>query len=156
LIFGSPAPEAGSTAARRVDELAVPAYVFALEIITVSAFFIPERAKSGARRAAFRSKSNFGAALPLDRSFLRGVDLRELDAFVVKENLHLVEEKFVRIGVRDVDPEMIDQLVLFLEPFLPAVLADFGADLLPELGRDRRVAERFVFQPAAGAFEFVA
>jgi hypothetical protein len=50
---------------------------------------------------------------------------------------------------------MVDKLLLLLLPFLPAILAHLCADLLPELGRDRRIAEGLVFLAASAAFEFV-
>ena len=91
-----------------------------------------------------------------DLSFLRSIDLREIDAFVVEEDLHIVEQELVRIGIRHVETEMINKLLLFLLPLYPAILAHFGAYLLPQLGRYRRNAQRFVFLPATRAFEFIA
>ena len=37
-----------------------------------------------------------GANLPINFPLLRGVDLCKLDALVVEENLHVIEEKLVR------------------------------------------------------------
>jgi hypothetical protein len=51
---------------------------------------------------------------------------------------------------------MIDQLFLFVEPFLPAVGANFLTDSLTEFGWNWRVTERGVFPPAARAFKFIA
>ena len=90
-----------------------------------------------------------------DLSFLRRVDLRELDAFVVEKDLHLIEQKLVRIGIRNIKSEMIYELLLFLLPFGPAFFADLRTDLLPELGRYRRNAKRFAFVAALGALKFV-
>jgi len=90
-----------------------------------------------------------------DLSFLRRIDLRELDTLVVEEDLHLIEEKLVRIGVRNIKPKVIYQLLLFLLPLGPAILADLRTDLLPELGRYRSDAERFAFVTAFRALEFV-
>ena len=90
-----------------------------------------------------------------DLPFLRRVDLDELDTFVVEKDLHVVEEELVRVRVRNVKAEVIDELLLFRLPFSPAVLADLGTDLLSELGRYRRDTERFVLLPTACALEFV-
>ena len=90
-----------------------------------------------------------------DLAFLRRVDLRDLDAFVVEEDVHLIKQELVRVRIRDVEPEMVDELFLFRLPFGPAIFADLGSDLLPELGRDRSHSKRLVFLPAARAFEFV-
>ena len=91
-----------------------------------------------------------------DLSFLRRIDLGEFDAFVIEEDLHLIEQKLVRIRVRNIQPEVIYQLLLFLLPFGPAVFADLGTDLLPELRRYRRNAERLALVPALRALKFVA
>lgn len=66
-----------------------------------------------------------------DLPFLRRVDLRELDAFVVEKDLHVVEKELVRVGVRNIKAEVVDELLLFRLPFSPAILADLGTDLLP-------------------------
>src|SRR5258708_7356659 len=76
--------------------------------------------------------------------------------FVVKKDLHIVEQKLVRIRVRYIESKMVDELFLLLLPLGPAIFAHFLAYLLSELGRDRRKAQRFVFLPAACTFEFVA
>ena len=90
-----------------------------------------------------------------DLSFLRRVDLRELDALIVEKDLHLIEQKLMRIGIRNIQAEMIYQLLLFLPPFGPAIFTDLGTDLLPELGRYRRDAERLAFITALRTFKFV-
>ena len=90
-----------------------------------------------------------------DLSFLRRIDLRELDTLVVEEDLHLIEEKLVRVGIRNIEPKVIYQLLLFLLPFGPTVLADLRADFLPEFGGNRRVPQRFVLLPATRAFKAV-
>lgn len=66
-----------------------------------------------------------------DLPFLRRVDLRELDAFVVEKDLHVVEKELVRVGVRNIKAEVVDELLLFRLPFSPAIPADLGTDLLP-------------------------
>lgn len=90
-----------------------------------------------------------------DLPFLRRVDLCEFDAFVVEKDLHVVEKELVRVGVRNIEAEVVDELLLFRLPFHPAIFADLGTDLLPKLGRYRRNAERFVLLPAPFALEFV-
>ncbi len=93
--------------------------------------------------------------LPIDRPFFRRIDLRDLDTFIKEEDVHLVEEKLVRVGIRDVEAEMVDQLFLLLLPFGPAIFADLGSDLLSEVGRDRSITERVTFRSAFRALEFV-
>ena len=90
-----------------------------------------------------------------DLSFLRRIDLCDLDAFVVEKDVHLIEQKLVRVRIGDVEPKVVDQLFLLCLPFGPAILADLGSDLLSELGRDRSYAKRLVFLPTPRAFEFV-
>lgn len=90
-----------------------------------------------------------------DLSFLRRVDLCDLDAFIVEEDLHLIEKELMRVGIRNVEPEVVDQLFLFRLPLGPAVFADLGSDLLTELGRDRSHAKRLIFLSTPRAFEFV-
>lgn len=94
--------------------------------------------------------------LPVDLAFLRGIDLFELDALVIKKDLHIIEEKLVRIRIRNIESEVVDKLFLLSLPFRPAILAHLGADLCAQFGRDRSVTDGFVFLPAAAAFEFVA
>jgi hypothetical protein len=123
------------------------------------AFFIEEFTKENERpfpRRSFEKSDVFPGFLPIHVAFFGRVDLRQFDAFVVKENLHLVEQKLVRIGIGNIYAEMIDELFLLLQPFRPTFLADFRADFLPQFGRQRRVAERLVFLSAARAFEFIA
>jgi hypothetical protein len=93
--------------------------------------------------------------LPIYFSFLRSIDLCDLNAFVIEKDLHLIEQKLMRIRIRNVESEMVDQLLLLLLPFGPAIFTHLGADLLPELGWDRSETEWFVFLPATRAFEFI-
>jgi len=93
--------------------------------------------------------------LPIDLAFLRGVDLGEFDPFVVKEDLHVIEQKLVRIRVRDVDAKVVDELVLFLQPLFPATLTHLGTDLLSKLRGQRSVTDRFRLLTTTPAFEFV-
>ena len=66
------------------------------------------------RGAIFLSATSETKILPVNLTFLRCIDLGNLNAFTEKEELHLIEEKLVRIGVRNVDAEMIDELHLLL------------------------------------------
>jgi hypothetical protein len=90
-----------------------------------------------------------------DLSFLRRVDLRDLDAFVVEKDLHLIEQELVRVGIRNVESEVVDKLFLFRLPLRPAILADLSSDLLSKLGRDWSYSERLIFLTTPRAFEFV-
>src|SRR5688572_15527686 len=101
------------------------------------------------------ASSSIGGNLPADLSFLRSVDLGEIHPLVVEEDLHIIEKELMGIGVRNIESEMVDKLHLLLLPFCPAVFAHLFADLLPELGRNRRVTDRFALRTAACAFEFV-
>ena len=96
-----------------------------------------------------------GQLLVNDLAFLRRVNLCDLDAFVVEEDVHLVEQELVRVRIRNVETEVVDQLFLFCLPLRPAIFADLGPDLLTELGRDRSHAERLVLLTTPRAFEFV-
>ena len=94
--------------------------------------------------------------LPIDLSFLRRVDLGQLDAFVVEENVHVVEQELVRIGVRHVEAEVVDELLLLFLPLFPTVFTHLAADLLTKLGRNRRETDRLVFLPAAATLKFIS
>ena len=91
-----------------------------------------------------------------DLTFLRCVDLCQFDTFVIEKDLHVIEEELVRVGVRNIKAEVVDELLLFRLPLRPAIFADLGTDLLPKLGRYRRDAERFALLSAACALEFIA
>jgi hypothetical protein len=93
--------------------------------------------------------------LPFDRAFFRRIDLRQLDALVEQKDLQIIEQKIVRIGTRNVQAEMIDELILLLQPFFPARLTDFVINSLPELVRKRRKLHLLAFAPAARAFKFI-
>ena len=93
---------------------------------------------------------------PVNRSFFRSIDVRDLNTFVEEEDVHLVEQELVRIGVRNIEAEVVDELLLFLLPLGPAAFADLGTDLLPELRWDRRVTDRFALRAAPRALEFIA
>jgi hypothetical protein len=93
--------------------------------------------------------------LPIHLAFLRRVNLRQFDAFVVEKDLHVIEQELMRVGVGHVEAKVVNKLFLLFLPRGPAILANLSADLLPEFRRYRRVAERFIFLPATFAFEFV-
>lgn len=101
------------------------------------------------------TNENAQSRSPIYFSFLRRVDLRQLNAFVVEKDLHIVEQELVRIGIRNVQTEVVDKLFLLLLPLGPAILAHLGTDLLPQVSWNRGKTKRFVLQPASGAFEFV-
>lgn len=65
---------------------------------------IAARDDAGAREKCFRRRAAASGFIlsPLDSAFLRRVYLRQLNAFVEEENLHLVEEKLVCVGVRQI------------------------------------------------------
>jgi hypothetical protein len=96
------------------------------------------------------------SALPVDAAFLRRINLRQFDAFVKEKNLQIVEQKIVRVRAGNVQPEVIDKLVLLLQPFFPAGLTDFVINALSQFVRKRRESHLFILAPAARAFEFFA
>ena len=57
-----------------------------------------------------------------DLSFLRRVDLGDLDAFVVEEDLHLIEQELVRIRIRNVEPEVVNELFFVSSATRPSSL----------------------------------
>jgi len=117
--------------------------------------YIPKEKRATISAPLVLKNPNICCLLPINISFSGCVNLREFHAFVEKENLHLVKQKIVRIGIRDIQTEVVDKLFLFVEPFFPAIGANFLADLLTEFGGNRRVTERRVFTPAPRAYEFI-
>src|SRR5919206_2589027 len=79
---------------------------------------------------------------PLDGAFLRGVYLGGGRAAAEEEGFHVVEEEALRVLVHEVEAVVVDDHVLAREPLLPALLADFRPDALPDLVREGGVAER--------------
>jgi hypothetical protein len=75
--------------------------------------------------------------LPINRAFLRSVNLREFNALVEQKDFQIIKQKIVRIGIGNVQTEMINQLILLLEPFFPASLANFIINSLPQFIRQR-------------------
>jgi hypothetical protein len=73
--------------------------------------------------------------LPTDRAFLRGVYLSHIHALVEKEDLEIIEQEVVRIGIRDIDSEVIYELILLLKPFLPTALTYAVEDALADFVR---------------------
>lgn len=70
--------------------------------VAIAAFGRRENIKKAARSDSltYRSRKcgSFNCS-PTHTSFLGSVDLGELDAFVVEENLHIVEQKFMAVRV---------------------------------------------------------
>jgi hypothetical protein len=97
--------------------------------------FIPKEKRATIFPPLVSKNQKFRRFLPIHLSFFGCVNLREVNTFVEKENLHLVKQKIVRIGIGNVQTEMIYQLFLFIEPFLPTIGANFLTDFLTELGR---------------------
>src|SRR5204862_4420681 len=58
-------------------------------------------------------------SLPLDRTFLRSVDLRQFFVRTVEEPLHVVHEKALRFSAAQVEAVMVDDSRLGLQPFGP-------------------------------------
>lgn len=83
-------------------------------------------------------KLKFVGQLPLDGAFFGSINLSERRRLVKKESLDIVEEEILRIHIREVEPVVIDDLRLFLQPAGPAWLADLLGDPLPEfIGKGR-------------------
>src|ERR1044072_5104789 len=70
--------------------------------------------------------------LPLNRAFLRGVDLRKFLSRAIKETFHVVHEKALRIRIGRVEAIVIDNARLRLQPFRPTSSANFRVDFLTE------------------------
>ena len=73
--------------------------------------------------------------LPLNRAFLRGVDLRKFLSRAIKETFHVVHEKALRLRIGKVEAIVIDNARLRLQPFRPTGSANFRADFLTEFSR---------------------
>jgi hypothetical protein len=95
-------------------------------------------------------------SLPINRAFFACINFGEVNAFIEKEDFHLIEQKSVCVGIGNVQPEMVNKLLLFLHPLAPAIGANFRPDALTEIGRNRSVTERLRGTPAPGAFKIIA
>src|SRR5205085_10539188 len=93
--------------------------------------------------------------LPLNRAFLRSVDLRKFLIRAIKETFHVVHEKALRFWIDKVQPIVIDDASLGLRPFSPAWLANFSADFLSEFSRQWCITKRRSLLPTTGTFDFV-
>ncbi len=69
-------------------------------------------------------------------------------AFVKEKQLHLIKQIIVRFGVGNIEAKMIDQLILFLQPFLPTFGTCFLPNSLSQLRWKRRVAKRLHGAPS--------
>jgi hypothetical protein len=103
-----------------------------------------------------RTKYSLLYLLPINRTFFARINVGDVNAFVEKEDFHLIEQKSVCIGIGNVQPEMVNKLLLFLHPLAPAIGANFRTDALTEFGRNRRVTERLRGTPAPCAFKIIA
>jgi hypothetical protein len=87
----------------------------------------------------------FPSSSPLDRSFFRRVDLglfRYWEGLAEQEPFDVIEEKVLRVRIGEIQPVVIDDLSLLLEPSGPTRLANLGGDSLPEFIRKRRETNR--------------
>src|SRR5689334_4072575 len=81
-------------------------------------------------------------ASPLDAAFFRRIDLRDLRCFAKQKSSDVVEQKRLRVGVREIQSVVIDDLRLLLQPATPARLTDLRGDSLPQFVRKRREWQR--------------
>src|SRR5918997_262414 len=94
---------------------------------------------------------------PLNRAFLRGVDLGRLGLGLAEEvAAHVGEEELLPVGAGHVNAEVVDDLHLLLEPLAPADLTDFRGDALSQLVREGREAEGRAPLAAVFAFDLVS
>ena len=97
-----------------------------------------------------------GIVLPLNAAFFRRVDLGLNGGFAEEETFDVVEEKILRVGVREVQTVVIDDLCLFLQPTTPARLADLRGDALTEFVRKGREWKRRALLATMCAFDSVS
>src|SRR5882757_9035120 len=67
---------------------------------------------------------------PLDRSFFRGINLRQLLVRAVEEPFHVVHQKPLGIRIYQVEAIVIDDACLGLQPLCPARLANLCGNFL--------------------------
>ena len=84
-------------------------------------------------RANRGPSEGFTGELPLNGSFFCCVDFRNFRYVAEQIAFDVVEEERLGVGIREVQAVVINDLGLFLQPFTPAALADFGGDALAEL-----------------------
>jgi hypothetical protein len=87
--------------------------------------------------------------LPGYRALLTRIHL--LGTAAEKKSLSLIGEEGFRLGVPEVEPVMVDQHRLVLEPRGPAILTDLSLDPLPEFIAEWSVGKRVPFLLAADA-----
>ena len=75
-----------------------------------------------------------------DRSFFAGVDVGG-SAGLEEEGAHVLGQERPRLRVHHVEPVMIDQHRLLLEPVCPALSADLFNDTGADWSRKRRLCE---------------
>ncbi|MEA2762495.1 MAG: hypothetical protein QOD47_1779 [Gemmatimonadaceae bacterium] len=71
-----------------------------------------------------------------DRSFFGGIDVGGVAGFEEK-GAHVLREEGSRLRVHDIEPVMIDQHRLLLEPIRPALCADLFDDAGPDRSGER-------------------
>src|SRR5512133_2504854 len=72
-----------------------------------------------------------------DRPLLARVDVL-LTAGLEEERLHVLRQELARLRVHDVEPVVVDQHRLLLQPVAPALLTDLGDDLRADGAREWR------------------
>ena len=81
-----------------------------------------------------------GSPSVADRSFLGGVDVGGI-AGLEEESTHVLRQEGPGLRVHHVEPVMIDQHRLLLQPVCPALGADLFDDPGPDWSRKRRLYE---------------
>ena len=71
-------------------------------------------------------------ALPLHAAFFGSINLRRLRGFVEEKPLDVIEQKVLCIRVREIEPVVIDDLRLLLQPRSPAGLANLSRNTLAQ------------------------
>ena len=72
------------------------------------------------------------ARSPLNRSLLRGIHVLASAALEQKRR-HVIRQERTRLWIHHVQPVVIDQHGLLLDPITPALLTDFLDDATPDL-----------------------
>src|SRR5690242_3726083 len=92
-------------------------------------------------------------ASPLDAAFFRRIDLRDLRCFAKQKSSDVVEQKRLRVGVREVQSVVIDDLCLLLQPTTPTRLTNLRGNFLSQLVGERRERECRTLLAAMCAFD---
>jgi hypothetical protein len=127
------------------------------EILTREALDRFQKNRSGTRilRVIFTSETPVPRDLPLNRSFFRGVDLCEIARGSVEKPFHVVDEKSLSLGIREIETVVVDYARLGLEPFCPARLANFACHFLSQFRWQRCKSEWRALLLAPSTFDFV-